>query len=54
MEEHKLRVLENRVLRRIFGPKRDGVTGGWRKLHNEELHDLYSSPSKIRISKSRG
>jgi hypothetical protein len=41
-EEHKLRVFESRVLRRIFGPKRDGVTGGWRKLHNEELHDLYS------------
>jgi hypothetical protein len=50
-EEHKLRVFENRVLRRIFGPKRDGVTGGWRKLHNEELHDLYSSPSIIRIKK---
>jgi hypothetical protein len=44
---------ENRVLRRIFGPKRDGVTGGWRKLHNEELHDLYSSPSRIRIIKSK-
>jgi hypothetical protein len=39
------------VLRRIFGPKRDGVTGGWRKLHNEELHNLYSSPSIIRIIK---
>jgi hypothetical protein len=46
-EEHKLRAFENRVLRRIFGPKRDGVTGGWRKLHNEELHNLYSSPSII-------
>jgi hypothetical protein len=46
-------VSENRVLRRIFGPKRDGVTGGWRKLHNEELHDLYFSPSIIRIIKSR-
>jgi hypothetical protein len=46
-EEHKLRVFENRVLR-IFGPKRDGVTGGWRKLYNEELHNLYSSPSIIR------
>jgi hypothetical protein len=45
-------VCENRVLRRIFGPKRDEVTGEWRKLHNEELRDLYSSPSKIRISKS--
>jgi hypothetical protein len=52
-EEHKLRVFKNRVLRRMFGPKRDGVTGGWRKLHNEELHDLYSSPSMIRIIKSR-
>jgi hypothetical protein len=52
-EEHKLRVFENKVLRRIFGPKRDGVTGGWRKLHNEELHNLYSSPSIIRIIKSR-
>jgi hypothetical protein len=44
-EEHRLRVFENRVLRRIFGPKRDEVTGGWRKLHNDELHNLYSSPS---------
>jgi hypothetical protein len=52
-EEHKLRVFENRVLRRTFGPKKDGVTGGWRKLHNEELHILYSSPSIIRIIKSR-
>jgi hypothetical protein len=52
-EEHRLRVFENRVLRRIFGPKRDEVTGEWRKLHNEELHDLYSSPSIIRIIKSR-
>jgi hypothetical protein len=50
---HKLRVFENRVLRRIFGPKRDGVTGGWRKLHNEELHNLYSLPSIIIIIKSR-
>ena len=41
-EEHRLRVFENRVLRRIFGPKRDGVTREWRKLHNEELNDLYS------------
>jgi hypothetical protein len=46
-------VFENRVLRRIFGPKTDGLTGGWRKLHNEELHNLYSSPSIIRIIKSR-
>jgi hypothetical protein len=52
-EEHKLRVFENRVLRRIFGPKRDGVRRRWRKLHNEELHNLYSSPSIIRIIKSR-
>jgi hypothetical protein len=46
-------VFENKVLRRIFGPKRDGVTGGWRKLHNEELHNLYSSPIIIRIINSR-
>jgi hypothetical protein len=46
-------VFENRVLRRIFGPKRDEVTGEWRKLHNEEFRDLYSSPSTIRIIKSR-
>jgi hypothetical protein len=46
-------VLENRVLRRIFGLKRDEVTGEWRKLHDEELHDLYSSPSIIRIIESR-
>jgi hypothetical protein len=48
-EEHRLRVLENKVLRRIFGPKRDEVTREWKKLHNEELRDLYSSPSIIRI-----
>jgi hypothetical protein len=48
-EEHRLRVFENRVLRRIFGPKRDEVTGGWRKLHNEELHNLCSSPSILRM-----
>jgi hypothetical protein len=46
-------MFENRVLRRIFGPKRDEVTIEWRKLHNEELHDLYSSPSIIGIIKSR-
>jgi hypothetical protein len=46
-------VFENRVLRRIFGPQRDEVMGKWRKLHNEELRDLYSSPSIIRITKSR-
>jgi hypothetical protein len=47
-EEHRLGVFENKVLRRIFGPKRDEVTGEWRKLHNVELHDLYSLPSIIR------
>jgi hypothetical protein len=52
-EEHRLRVFENRVLRRIFEPKRDEVTGGWRKLHNEKLNNLYTSPSIIRIIKSR-
>jgi hypothetical protein len=52
-EEHRLRVFENRVLRRIFGPKRDGVTGEWRRLHNEELNDMYSSPNNIREIKSR-
>jgi hypothetical protein len=46
-------LFENRVLRRIFGPKRDEVTEGWRKLHNEELHNLYFSPSIIRMIKSR-
>jgi hypothetical protein len=50
-EEHRLRVFENRVLRGIFEPNRDEVTGGWRKLHNEKLHDLYSSPSIIRMFK---
>jgi hypothetical protein len=48
-EEHGLRLFQNRVLRRIFGPKRDEVTGGWRELHNEELHGLYCSPSIIRV-----
>jgi hypothetical protein len=52
-EERRLRVFENRVLRRIFGPKRDKVTGGWRKLHNKELRDLYSSPRIIRMIKLR-
>ena len=51
-EEHRLRVFENRVLRRIFGPRRDEVTGEWRKLHNE-LNDLYSSPNTVRVIKSR-
>jgi hypothetical protein len=50
-EEHKLRVFENRLLRRIFGPKGDEVMGGWRKLHNKVLQDLYSSI--IRLSRSR-
>jgi hypothetical protein len=52
-EEHRLRVFENRVLRRIFGPKRDEVTGEWRKLHNEELHNLYSSSDINRQVNSR-
>jgi hypothetical protein len=53
-EEHRLRVFENRVLRRIFGPKRDEVTGEWRNLHNEELHNLYSYPDIIRqVTSSR-
>jgi hypothetical protein len=46
-------VFENRVLRRIFGPKTDEVTRDWRKLHNEELHDMYSSPNIVRVIKSR-
>jgi hypothetical protein len=52
-EEHSLRVFENRVLRRIFGPKNDEVTRERRKLHNEELHDLYSSTTLLRVIKSR-
>ena len=52
-EERRLRVSENRVLRRIFGPKRDEVTGEWRKLHKEELNDLYFSPSFVRVIKSK-
>jgi hypothetical protein len=52
-EKHRLKVFENRVLRRIFGPKRDEVVGDSRKLHNEELHNVYSSPSVIRMIKSR-
>jgi hypothetical protein len=52
-EEHRLRVFENRVLRRVFGPKRDEVTREWRKLHNEKLSDLYSLPNTVRVVKSR-
>jgi hypothetical protein len=52
-EEHRLRTLEKKVLRRIFGPKRYEVTGDWRRLYSEELHNLYSSPSIIRMMKSR-
>jgi hypothetical protein len=52
-EEHRLRVFGNRVLRGIFGPKGDEVTAEWRKLHNRELHNLYSSPDIIRQIKSR-
>jgi hypothetical protein len=52
-EEHRLRVFENWVLRRVFGPKRDEVTGEWRKLHNEEMNDLYSLPNIMRVVKSR-
>jgi hypothetical protein len=52
-EERRLRVFENRVLRRVFGLKRDGVTGEWRKLHNKELNDLYSLPNIVRVVKWR-
>ena len=52
-EERRLRVFENRVLRRVFGPKRDEITGEWRKLHNEELSDLYCSFNIVRLMKSR-
>ena len=52
-EESKLRMFENKVLRRIFGHRRDEVTGEWRRLHNEEINDLYSSPNIVRVIKSR-
>jgi len=52
-EERRLRVFKNRVLRRVFGPKGDGVTRDWRELHNEEFNDLYSSPTIVRVIKSR-
>ena len=52
-EGRRLRVFENRALRRVFGPKRDEVTGEWRKLHNEELSDLYSLPNIVRVVKSK-
>jgi hypothetical protein len=52
-EKDRVRVFENRILRRIFGPQRDEVTGDWRKLHNEEFHNLYSSPNIIRMIKQR-
>ena len=54
MEELRLRVFENRMLRRIFGPKRDEVVGEWRELHNEELNDLYCSPNIVRVIKWSG
>jgi hypothetical protein len=52
-EERRLRVFENKVLRRIFGPRRDEITGDWRRLHNEELNNLYPSPNIVRVIKSR-
>ena len=52
-EERRLRVFENRVLRRVFGPKRDEVTGEWRKLHNEELRDIHYLPNIVRVVKAR-
>jgi hypothetical protein len=53
-EEHRLRVSENRVLRGLFGPMRENVTGGWKQLHNEEIHNLYSSPNVVRMIKNLG
>jgi hypothetical protein len=52
-EEHRFKVFENRVLRKIFGPKREKAAGGWRRLHNEELHNLYASPNIIMVLTSR-
>jgi hypothetical protein len=52
-EAHKLKVFQNNILTRIFGPKRDGIEGGWRNLHNEELHKLYCSPNIVRMSKAK-
>jgi hypothetical protein len=52
-DKHRLRVFEIAVLRRIYGPKREEVAGDWRRLHNEELHNLYASPNTIRMIKSR-
>jgi hypothetical protein len=52
-EEHRLWIFDNRVIRRTFGPKKEKVAGGWRRLHNEELHNLYASPHIIRVIKSR-
>ena len=52
-EERRLRVFENRVFRKVFRPKRDEVTGEWRKLHNKELNDLYSLPNTVRVVKSK-
>jgi hypothetical protein len=52
-KERRVRVFESRVLRRVFGPRRDEVTGEWRKLHNEELNELYSLPNIVRVVKSR-
>jgi hypothetical protein len=52
-EEHRFRVFEKRILRRIIGPQREELAGGWRRLHNEELHNLYTSPNVIRTIKSR-
>jgi hypothetical protein len=54
MERRSLRVFENRVYRRVFGPKRDELTGKWKKLHNVELNDLYSSPNTVRVINPRG